>query len=443
MTPGSATLARRAAQLLPSGLAHDSRHMWPYSIYADRARGSRKWDVDGNEYIDYYGGHGALLLGHGRPEVIEAVHAQLEKGTHFGNCHELEIRWGELVRVLVPSAERIRFHSSGTEATHMAIRLARAFTGKPKIIRFYGHFHGWHDHVASGVDSHFDGSPAIGILPQVTEGTVLVPPHDMDRVRDALDHGDVAAVLIEPIGSGSGRVPATVAMLHELRELTYERGVLLIFDEVVTGFRVSPGGAQTHYDVVPDLTTLGKAIAGGLPGGAVCGHKNILDYLDFEESARAGREKVRHQGTFNANPVCAAAGIAALRLIKTTDACARANATAARLRTEMNRILDEEDVAWSVYGEFSFFHIFTNPDDLPIASTGFDPTAYDYQTFQTDPRDSLLAKMRLAMLINGVDLKGWKGGIVSAAHGGPDIERTVYAWRATLSMLKEEGDLST
>ena len=441
-TRKSAELARQAVELLPSGLAHASRHMWPYGIYTDRADGCHKWDVDGNEYIDYYGGHGANLLGHGRPEVKKAVQRQMEKGVHFGTCHELEIRWSGLIRDMVPCAERVRLHSSGTEATHMAMRLARAFTGRSRIVRFYGHFHGWHDHVAFGVDSHFDGTPTVGVTPEVAEGTVLVPPHDIDRVREVLEtDDDVAAVIIEPIGSNSGKIPATGETLEQLRRLTRAHDVLLIFDEVVTGFRVSPGGAQAHYGVTPDLTTLGKIVAGGLPGGAVCGRKDILGYLDFEVSSAAGREKVRHQGTFNANALSAAAGVAALEIIGTTDACARANATAAALRDELNRVLQAEGVPWAIYGTFSLFHIFTNPKGSPITPGTFEAAACDYKDFGTDPRSSLLAKMRLGMLINGVDLKSWKGGILSAAHDDADIERTTEAWRSTLRMLKDEDEL--
>ncbi len=443
MTPKSAELARQAARQLPSGLTHDSRHMWPYGIYTDHAERSRKWDVDGNEYVDYYGGHGALLLGHGRPEVKEAVQRQMEKGTHFGTCHELEVRWSGLIQEMVPCAERVRFHSSGTEATHMAIRLARAFTGRSKIVRFYGHFHGWHDDVAFGVDSHFDGTPSIGISDKVAQDVVLVPPHDVDRVRQVLESdGDIATVMIEPIGSNSGKVPATGETLRQLRALTSQYGAVLIFDEVVTGFRVSPGGAQAHYGVVPDLTTLAKIVSGGLPGGAVCGRKDIMDYLDFEVSKEAGREKIRHQGTFNANPISAAAGVAALEIIKTGEPGARADATAETLRAELNRVLTEENVPWAIYGEFSIFHIFTNPRHLPIAPAEFDATACDYTTFAPDPRDMLLAKLRLGMLIHGVDLKGWRGGFVSAVHDDADIERTIDAWRKTLRTLKDEGELN-
>ncbi len=441
-TPKSYDLAQRARERLPSGLAHDSRHMWPYGIYCERAEGARKWDADGNEYIDYYGGHGALLLGHRHPEVIAAAHAQLDRGTHFGTCHDLEIRWADLICEMIPCAERVRFHSSGTEATHMALRLARAYTGREKVVRFHGHFHGWHDAVAFGVESHFDGTPTPGVIQQVTEGVALVAPNDVDAVEKVLAGDDVAAVIIEPIGSNSGKVPTRPEVLHKLRELTTEYGALLIFDEVVTGFRVSPGGAQAHYGVTPDLTSLAKIVAGGMPGGAVCGRKEILDWLDFEVSDQLNREKVRHQGTFNANPVCAATGSKTLEIIRDTDACEKANAAGETIRRRMNEVLEEEGVPWAIYGEFSMFHIFTNPHGLDFKPTEFDAFALEPGDFKGENRKELLAKMRLAMLNQGVDLKGWRGGILSCLHDAEKIERTVDAWRASLRALQDEGELA-
>src|SRR5579862_750914 len=177
-TGGSAALFERARKVLPSGITHDARYLDPYSIHVARAKGPRKWDVDGNEYVDYFGGHGALLLGHSHPKVVEAVHQQIERGTHYGASHETEIAWAEWVLRLVPSAERVRFTSSGTEATLMAVRLARAFTGKSKIVRFKHHFHGWHDHMTSGYASHYDGTPTTGVLPGVADEVLLGEQND-------------------------------------------------------------------------------------------------------------------------------------------------------------------------------------------------------------------------------------------------------------------------
>jgi glutamate-1-semialdehyde 2,1-aminomutase len=442
-TPGSAKRHEQACQLYPSGVVHDNRRSWPYSLYVERALGARKWDVDGNEYVDYYGGHGALLLGHQHPEVVAATQAQLGAGMHFAAGHELMLEWGRLIQELMPALERIRFTASGTEATHLALRLARAFTGKGKIVRFVNHFHGWHDHVAFGVKEHFDGTPTVGVLPDVAANVILVKPNDVSAVERVLaQRDDVAAVIIEPIGASSGAIPTPPAVLRELRAVTRRHGVLLIFDEVVTGFRIAPGGAQGLFGVTPDLTTLAKIVAGGMPGGAVGGRKDILDWLDHEASAASGHERIALEGTHNAHPVCAAAGIATLKLIRDTGACARANETAARLRAGFNAILEEEGVPWAVYGDYSFFHFFTNPENRSLRPTRFDAAALPPEQIKAaEKREGLINKIRLAMLVHGVDLKNFRGGIVSAAHTEADVDLTLAAWRKSLRAVKAEGDL--
>ena len=442
-TPKSAARNREALGRLPSGIVHDTRYMRPYGIYGDRAMGSRKWDIDGNEYIDYYGGHGALLLGHSHPDVLAAVQEQAAKGMHLAASHELEVEWARLIQELIPSAERVRFTSSGTEATQLAIRLARAAAGRRKIIRFRNHFHGWHDHVAFGVSNHFDGSPSPGVLPEVANSVVLVDPNDVDAVAKLLERDkDIAAVMIEPLGAHSGYIPTSPPVLRRLREITLEHGVLLIFDEVVTAFRIAPGGAQALFGVTPDITTMAKIVAGGMPGGAVGGRKYILDWLDFQGAATAGNERISHQGTHNAHPVCAAAGVATLKIIKETDACERATALTARLRAGMNEILEQEGVSWAIYGEHSFFHIFTNSTNQPIDPTTFNPATVPPTWFKSDKREDMLSKLHIGMLVNGVDWKGWHGGVMSAAHSEDDIAQTLDAWRRTLHLLKEEGEIS-
>ncbi len=440
-TPKSAALFDRAQSRFPSGITHDSRYLDPYGIYVTHARQAKKWDADGNAYIDYFGGHGSLILGHNHPDVTAAVHAALDRGTHFGCNHEAEIQWAEAVQALIPSAERLRFTSSGTEATLMCLRLARAHTGRRKVLRFLTHFHGWHDQMTSGFMSHFDGTPTAGVLPGVAENAVLIPPHDIDAVAAALAADrDIAAVILEPTGASFGRIPLTAEFLANLRELTAKHGVMLIFDEVITGFRVSPGGAQEHYGVLPDLTSLAKIIAGGLPGGAVAGRKDLLDHLDFQVAANQGREKIAHPGTYNANPISAAAGIAALQVIATTDACARANASGALLRQRLNNVCAERAVPLAVYGSFSAFHIFTNPKRREIRHDSFDPLQIPWQELkESEPR--LVHLLRLALLNNGVDIAGWPGGLVSSVHSAEDIDNTVEAFRAALESLQAEREL--
>ena len=440
-TPGSASLAAKAQELLPSGIAHDARFMKPYGIYVERAKGARKWDVDGNEYVDYFGGHGALLLGHNHPSVMAASHAALEQGTHFGANHPREVRWAELVRKLVPSAESVRFTSSGTEATLMAVRLSRSVTGKPKVVRFLTHFHGWHDHMTSGHANHFDGTPTAGVLAGVAEHVILLPPGDVEAVKSTFaSRNDIACVILEPTGTSFGAAPLPPSFLHVLREETEKHGIFLIFDEVVTGFRVSPGGAQGEFGIKPDLTSLAKILAGGLPGGAVVGRRDILDDLDFDAAERKKREKIAHPGTYNANPLSAAAGIAALEIVSTGEPCKQASATAASLRAALNDVLAEERVPWAVYGSFSGFHFFLNAKQRAVDPLRFDPMTLDYKELLSNP-PALARLLRLALLANGVDVNGRASGFSSAAHGPAEVEETARALRQSLRMLRAEGEL--
>ncbi len=442
-TPGSAARAEQAASLFPSGITHDSRYIEPYGLYINRARGPRKWDVDGRCYVDYFGGHGAMLLGHCNPEVMAAVHAQLDRGTHYGASHELEIAWAELVMRLIPSAERVRFTSSGTEATLMAVRLARAFTEKPKIIRFNHHFHGWHDHMTSGHTNHFDGTATTGVLDAVAGNVLLCDQNDEAGLARVLEqhHGEIAAAIIEPTGANGGRLPIDPEFLHALRRLTAEHGVLLIFDEVVNGFRVSPGGAQAAYGITPDLTTLAKILAGGLPGGAVTGRKDILDLLDFAVTKNSGKEKIAHPGTFNANPLSAAAGIATLRIVAETDACARATAYGDALRRRLNAVFAEERLPWAAYGTFSSIEIFTNPEGIAIDPTAFDPLPLSAKHLKGTKNADIVHKLRLGLMLNGVDFNSHPGGVISCTHGEAELADTETALRTTVRLLKAEGEV--
>ena len=440
-TAGSGELSRQAQELFPSGITHDARNLDPYGIYVARAAGAHKWDVDGNRYVDYFGGHGALILGHCHPAVTQATAEAMAEGSQFGASHPREILWANAVKRLVPAAERLRFTSSGTEATLMALRLARGFTGRETLLRFKGHFHGWHDHVTSGYSNHYDGSPTPGVLPSVAQKSVLVTPGDIAAVEAALkSNPDICAAILEPTGSSFGQVPLTKEFVQELRRLTTQYGALLIMDEVVTGFRASSGGAQGAWGITPDLSSWAKILAGGMPGGCVTGRRDILDQLDFAASAKAGREKIGHPGTFNANPVSAAAGIACLTILAETDAVQKAADTAANLRAGLNDVLAEAGLKWSVYGTWSGFHLFVNPKARDITPHGFDPYACEMEELKGQPAQ-LNGRLRLALLLNGVDTNPRLGGLVSAAHSAQDVAETVAAWRAALGMLKAEGEL--
>jgi glutamate-1-semialdehyde 2,1-aminomutase len=374
--------------------------------------------------------------------VVEAVQRQVALGTHWGASHELEVRWAELVHRLIPCAERVRFTASGTEATHLALRLARAYTGKPKVVRFVGHFHGWHDQVAPGAMSHFDGSVPAGIPPSVLEQSVLLPADDVGPAVAALEsRDDVAAVIFEPSGASWGQVPLPPGFIAALREATRRRGVLLIMDEVITGFRWSRGGAQSRYGITPDLCVLAKILAGGLPGGAVAGRRDVMDQLDPVAAKAASREKIGHQGTFNANPLCAAAAVATLKLVETTDACAQAEATTEVIRKGMRQILIDEQVPWGIYGEASTFVIFPNPGGVAIDPATFDPLKLGFKGIKGARDPSLINRLRLAMLANGVDILGGPGGLVSATHGPREVALTLEAFRTAVRWLKAEGDI--
>ncbi len=433
--PNSRRLAEEARGLFPGGVTHDLRLLEPFPVYVERAEGAHKWDVDGHELIDYWSGHGAILLGHSHPAVVEAVRHQAGRATHPGACHELEIEWGRWVRRLVPSAERMRFTSSGTEATLMALRLARIVTGRPRFLKFAGHFHGWNDFVVTGADPPYDGSPVAGVPRAVAAAAVVVPPNDPAAVERALQSDpDIGCVILEPTGGHWGQVPIRGDFLRALREITTRLGVLLTFDEVITGFRVSPGGAQAHYGVTPDVTTLAKILAGGLPGGCVAGRADVLAALEV----RPGKPKMRHPGTFNANPLSAAAGVATLRLVATGEPCRRANDTARLLRQRLNGLFAERGWDWVAYGEFSGFRVLPGYEGPRPQGDEFIPYGGSFERLDAPHDPRLVHAFRRGMLLGGVDLPGL-GGMTSAAHTEEDVARTVAAVAATVEAMRAEG----
>jgi glutamate-1-semialdehyde 2,1-aminomutase len=429
----SAERFARAARVLPAGVTHDTRHTAPFPVYVERAQGARKWSIEGHELIDYWMGHGALLLGHNAPPIVEAVQAQLARGTHFGASHDLEVEWAEAVCRLHPSTERVRFTNSGTEATLMALRLARAFTGRTKVIKFQGHFHGWHDYLAYGVTPPFDAPNSAGI-PRETLGTVLVaPPNDLEAVRALLEqHADIAAVIVEGGGGSNNLVPNDPAFLRALEALLRERGVVFILDEVISGFRYAPGGAQERWGLRPDLTTWAKILAGGLPGGAVGGRADIMEYLGYRDGDphwnRHGR--IGHQGTFNANPLSAAAGVACLREVATGQPTALAEERAVALRAGLGDVLRRRGVPGWIEGTASVFHII-------LAAPGMSPHGPIADRFR-QTRGPRASALRQAMLLEGVDLMH-TGALVSAAHTPEDIAYTVEAFDRALGRLERAG----
>ncbi|MCH2203854.1 MAG: aminotransferase class III-fold pyridoxal phosphate-dependent enzyme [Fuerstiella sp.] len=437
----SANWFKRAGTVLGGGVGHDLRHFEPMPLYIDRGVGSRKWDVDGHEYIDFLGGNGALLLGHAPKEVVTAITDAVGRGTHFGNDHPLHIEWAENVQQMVPSAERVRFVNSGTEATLLAIRLARAFTGNSRILRFEGHFHGWHDDVVHGFHPPFDADGSLGVPPRVRDQMVAIPDGDLNLVEDVLAcQSDIAAVIIEPSGASWGRVPLDPAFLSGLRELTIRHKVPLIFDEVVTGFRFSPGGAQQLYGIVPDVTCFAKIIAGGMPGGAVVGNSEIMSLFDITGNAHHDRhQRVVHMGTFNGAPLSAAAGIAVLRQISTGEPILAANATTDQLHRAWNQVLERNGIAGYVYGPCSTFHVYfeTDVDRVGNASTRNDLYTTDATKLKGMPSE-LIFEYQRQLRHRGIDLMSYTGGVVSAVHTEADVEQATDAFEQTVAILREQ-----
>jgi glutamate-1-semialdehyde 2,1-aminomutase len=396
--------------------------------------------VDGHKLTDYFVGHGSHILGHSPDDVVRAVQEQMTKGTHPGACHDLEIEWGKLVQKLIPSAERVRFTGSGTEATMMALRLSRLFTGRPKFLKFQGHFHGWHDYVTVSSDPPYDAVSVPGVPDAVAGQCVVVPPNDLNRVEDALKNdAQVGAVILEPTGGHWGGVPIRDAFLKGLRELCTKHDRLLIFDEVITGFRVSPGGAQAYYGIKPDLTALAKILAGGLPGGCVAGRADVLAFIE----PRPGKPKMKHPGTYNANPLSASAGIATLKRVATGEPSAKANAAGRLLRNELNELFESRNWPWVAYGDFSVVKVLSNysgerPRPASGDNDGYIPHGGDVNALDGPKNTKTVYGLRQAMLLNGVD---WWGlaGMTSCEHTDAVIKHTVKAFEASVEAVTAEG----
>jgi glutamate-1-semialdehyde 2,1-aminomutase len=426
--PQSAAWYARAQQAIAGGVGHDLRHATPMPTCISHGLGAYKWDVDGHRYIDYGLGNAALLLGHAHPAIVAAVREAVGRGTHFGNDHPDQVRWAEVITRLVPCAERVRFVNSGSEANMLAARLARAFTGRGKLLRFEGHFHGWHDDLVSGFAYPFDAPPSIGLAPGTALGSVMIPANDLDRLDRTLraDH-DVAAIILEPSGASWGMVPLVPGFLAGVRELATRHGVLLIFDEVITGFRWAPGGAQERYGVRPDLSSHAKVIAGGMPGAAVCGRADVMDQMTIRGDARRDRhQRVLHLGTFNANPVSAAAALACLEIVATGEPQRHADAIAARLREELDAVLDRRGIAGYVYGEASTFRFYV--EAAPGSGRPREALrTLDAVTLKSIP-GPVVAAIQNGFRARGMELMSYTGGVTSSAHSEADVAETVAAF---------------
>ena len=430
--PGSAQRYEESVTIFPGGVTHDSRYATPFPLFMTHGEGPRKWDVDGNEYIDYVSGHGALLLGHSHPAIAEAVSRQILRGTHLGASTDEELRWARAIKALMPSVEKIRFNSSGTEATLMAMRLARAYTGKNKVVKLQDHFHGWHDYAMAGSDRSAPGIPDASM-----DTMVIVPPGDLAAVEDALNRDDdIAAVILEPTGAHMGQMTFdTPVYLKGLRELTAQHDVVLIFDEVVTGFRASPGGVQVRYGISPDLTTMAKIVAGGLPGGAVGGKADIIDMIAHRGDPEwDNSRRVYHPGTFNANPLSAAAGAVALELLASEPINERADAMADRLKAGFNEVLGRLEIPGHVHGIASMLHVV-----LADCDCDREICTMPHRQISAAAASPATTAMKRGLQNLGVDIMGRETILVSGVHNEGEIDQTIEAFSDTMAAVRAEG----
>jgi len=439
----SKSLYERAKKVFARGVTHDSRYFEPAPVYCVKAKGSRKWDVDGNEYIDYWMGHGALILGHTHPIITKVAVEQARKGTHLGASHEIEIQWAEKITRLIPCARggMVEFTNSGTEATMMAIRIARAYTGKTKIIKFLSHFHGWFDYTIIDYNPEYShilpGYYPTGIPPEICRYTIALPPNDFESVEKTIEKDDVACVILEPGGASMGLIPTGRDFLEKLRKITRENDVILIFDEVVTGFRDAPGGAQERYGVTPDMSTLGKILAGGYPGGAVAGKKEYMSMLEFNVEGRRDFRRISHPGTFNANPLSAAAGNACLGLILEGKVHPEINRKGEYLRKGLNDVIEDNGInglAWGTTDSIIYVGIGIDEEDLEVSNIE------SFIKFQRkrEANQKIMRVLEKALINRGIHPMGSRF-ILSIAHSERDINVTIEMFNEALRDLKSEG----
>ena len=415
----SKEMFEKAKTLIPGGVSSPVRAIKPYPFYTASADGSKIRDIDGNEYIDYCMAYGPAILGHNNPIIKEAIKAQLDKGWLYGTPTELEVNLAEKIAGYYPSIDMLRFVSTGTEATMSALRLARGFTGRNKFVKIEGGYHGAHDAVlvkaGSGATTH--GEPdSLGIPVDFTKNTLQVPYNDIEIMAEVVEKNrdDLAAVIIEPVLGNIGPVLPGPGYLEELRRLTKENDVLLIFDEVITGFRLAMGGAQEYFGVVPDMTTLGKIVGGGLPIGVFGGRREIMEMISPSGA-------VYQAGTFSGSPCSVSAGIAMLDYLKEENIHEKLNATGAYLRTSLTEIVEDEGLDYNVCGIASMFKIF------------FGAEPHNYQEVLKCDKEGYLAFFH-RMLADGIFLppSQFETNFVSAAHSEEDIEKTLEAYTENL-----------
>ncbi len=407
-----------ARKYLPGGVSSPVRAIKPHPFYTKSASGSRITDVDGNSYIDYCLAYGPAMLGHAHPGLRQAIEKQLDDGWIYGTPTEIEFKLAERIASIYPSIDMLRLVSTGTEATMSAIRAARGFTGKNKFIKIEGGFHGAHDAVLvkAGSGASTLGKPdSLGIPADFTKHTLQTPFNDIESMADLIaSSDDIAAVILEPVMGNIGPVLPEKGYLEEVRKLTEENDVLLIFDEVITGFRLAMGGAQEYYGVTPDMTTLGKIIGGGLPIGVFGGKREIIDMI-------APSGSVYQAGTFSGHPLSVAAAHAVLDILKAENVHSKLNATGDLMRSRLSEIVADKKLDYTVSGISSMFKIFFG--DKPL----------NYQDVLKCDKEGYFQFFH-KMLDAGVFLppSQFETNFLSFAHTEEDLETTFEAYEKCL-----------
>jgi len=414
----SELLYQQARQVIPGGVNSPVRAFKAVGLpprFIRSGKGSRIVDEDGNEYIDYVGSWGPLILGHAHPRVLEALEEAMKRGTSFGAPTRGELEMAQTITEMVPSIEMVRLVNSGTEAVMSAIRLARGYTGRNKIIKFSGCYHGHSDGLLASAGSGaatFSVPDSMGVPETVVGETIVLQYNKLDQVAACFnEHADsVAAVVLEPVAGNMGVVPPQQGFLAVLRDLCAKHAALLIFDEVITGFRVAPGGAQELYGVIPDLTCLGKVIGGGLPVGAFGGPRSIMESLAPEGG-------VYQAGTLSGNPLAVAAGLTMLRLLQTGEVYRELESRSAKLAEGVKDILAGKGIPHTLRRVGSMMSLFFNPGPVTC-----------YEEVLTSDRGAFV-KFFSRMLDQGIYLapSAFEAWFVSAAHSEEDIERTLAA----------------
>lgn len=426
-TTKSEQLFQKALQLMPGGVNSPVRAFHSVGrspLIMKRAQGCRIYDEDDNEYIDYVGSWGPLILGHSHPEVVQAIYECAQDGTSFGATCAKEIEMAELICNAFPSIEKVRMVNSGTEATMSAIRLARAFTGRNKIIKFEGCYHGHADSflIKAGSGMLTAGCPlSPGVPKSVIDQTLLCRYNDLDSVKKAFMQSgpDIAAIIVEPVAGNMGLIPGTHEFLAGLREISSSYGSLLIFDEVITGFRLCYGGVQNITGIVPDLTTLGKIIGGGLPVGAYGGKQEIMDRV-------APLGDVYQAGTLSGNPLAMAAGITTLNILRDTDWYDRMEVLSYFLTGKIQSLFEARGMYYVIKRLGSMFCVFFTEDEV-----------YDYESILKCDTEKY-ARFYRELLQEGIYLPPaqFEVSFVSCAHELEDIYQTVEAFERALDRMK-------